>query len=206
MGKVFCKPQDDSSDNSSSKHDIQFASFDDYNYNDNGKKIKVCKVVVLGDESSCKTQLIRKYTGYDNNMSKKLEVNNTVYNISIWDVPNNGFFNKYNMANIYCQNAMAAIIVIDVTNPNCLNNAYDLIQSVKQINKNIPIIILCNKWNHNLRIITENEIEAFCIGIQYFVSWQKIKHEANGQIKFEHDKIIKQMIKKIISLKLKSFK
>ncbi len=207
MGKVFCKPQDDSSDDylsPKSKH-IQFASFDYNNYINDGKNVKICKVVVLGDESSCKTKLIRQYTG-NHKMSKRLEVNNTIYDMAVWDVPNN-IFTKYDMASIYCKNAMAAIIVIDVTNPNALDTAYDLIQSVKGTKKDIPIIILCNKWNHSLRIFTDNDIESFCIGIQHFVAWQKIKNDGNENeehdIKIEHDQIIKQMIKKIIGLKLK---
>lgn len=208
MGKVFCKPQDDSCDISlspKSKH-VQFTSFDYNDYLNDGKKVKICKVVVLGNDSLTKTKLIRQYTGDNNKMNKRLEVNNTIYDLAIWDVPNN-IFSKFDMSSIYCQNAMAAIIIIDVTNPNALNTAYELIQSVKTTNKNIPIIILCNKWNDNLRLFKENEIESFCIGIQHFVAWQKINtDDKQQQIKIDHDKIIKQMIKKIITLKLKSLK
>lgn len=95
MGKVFCKPQDDSCDDylsPKSKH-IQFTSFDYNNHINDGKKVKICKVVVLGDDSISKTKLIRQYTG-NSKMNKRLEVNNTIYDLAIWDVPNNIFFTK----------------------------------------------------------------------------------------------------------------
>eukprot|EP01084_Bolivina_argentea_P268762 456595_1 len=202
MGNVFCKRQDDSdidSINLSSKQiefgNISFDSFD--NRNDSGKHItKICKVVVLGDECSCKSKLIHEYT--DDGMLKQLEINNITYNISVWDVPNNNIFDICDMTHIYCQNAMAAIIVIDVTNPNALDNAYKLISSVKLTNKNIPIVILANKWNSTLRLFNENQMESFCIGIQNFISWEKINRKYDGSI--EQRMVIEQMIEKISDL------
>mmetsp|Transcript_64196 Transcript_64196/g.102220 ORF Transcript_64196/g.102220 Transcript_64196/m.102220 type:complete len:203 (-) Transcript_64196:447-1055(-) len=201
MGKVFCKPQDDASDSSSSLTIQKHIEFGSPSTTPQGEQTKVCKVVVLGQDSMAKTKLVRQYT--DGTMSKKLKLGNTVYDIAVWDVPNSTF-NMQDMTSIYCKNSMAAIILIDVTNPDALNHAYQMIQCVKSTNPEVPIIVLCNHWDHKLRLFQEDDIQSFCMGIRHFVSWQKLQAENDGNVTLYRDKIIKQMILKIIAIKLKS--
>eukprot|EP00483_Globobulimina_turgida_P001350 UN01352 len=182
MGNIFCKPRDHSCN--SPKYlsvDINSLNYDCTNVS---KTVKVCKVVVLGDETSSKSQLIRRYT--DNTMSKQLQIENVFYHIAVWDVPNS-IFDAYDMAHIYCQNATAAVIVIDVTHPNALTNAYQLISAVKLTNKDIPIVILANKWNSKSRLLNHNQMESFCDGIYDFISWQIVKYKYDGSIVSLHD-------------------
>lgn len=201
MGKYFCKPSDDSELEYTSPKETELLEFD-WNLGFGGDcGIKICKIVVLGEQSTFKRQLIAQYQGSNNNI-KHLEINKQIYNLQIWDVPNNVFnIKNSSMANIYCQHASAAIIVIDTTNENALNNATNLIISVKDLNKNISIIILANKWNSTKRQFNENEIEVFCKNIHHFIIWKKVETQQDEKgidhkMVLEYDKTIKQMITK----------
>merc|ERR1719362_2451826 len=111
MGSYFCK-NDDSDD--TSPQATELLEFD-WGYGQN-ERIKICKVVVLGEQCILKTQLIRQYTG-EHKAIKHLEINKKIYNLQVWDVPNNVFnIRNHSMSHIYCQHASAAIIVIDTTN------------------------------------------------------------------------------------------
>eukprot|EP00483_Globobulimina_turgida_P009141 UN09159 len=203
MGHYFCRPSDDDSPacstDSKATELIQF----DFGYGITDK-IQICKIVLLvfGEQSGFKTQLIRQYA--DNKILQRLEIkkNKQIYNLSIWDVPTH-ICNTY-MINIYCQHASSVIIIIDVTNIEALNNAQNLINSIKNTNKSISIIILANKWNSEERIFNDNDLNIFCEKHHDFIIWKKVEIEqddelVNENIILTYDKTIKQMISKGIT-------
>lgn len=164
-------------------------------------KIKICKIVVLGEQSKFKVQLINYYTNNSTNDNiKHLEINEETYNLQVWDVPNNIFnLRNQSMANIYCQHCNLAIIVIDVTNNDAINNATNIIISIKDLNKNISIIILANKWNSTQRQFNETDIDSFCKDIHSHIIWRKIELDQDekgidSKMISSFDKTIKQMI------------
>jgi len=201
MGKYFCKPSDDTTEfNSSSPKDTELLDFDylmGYGVNE---KVKICKIVVLGESSTFKDQLIRQYQG-SNNVAKHLEIDQQIYNLQVWDVPNHVFnIRNHSMANIYCQHATAAIIVIDTTNTDALQHAQSLILAVKDMNKDICVILMANKWKSSQRAFAEHDLEQFCKEVHCFIGWKKVHTEqeddvlSREQMISHYDKTIKQMI------------
>eukprot|EP01083_Nonionella_stella_P053325 141092_1 len=195
MGSSFCQKSDDSTEHApqNTTELIQF----DWGYNERDK-VQICKIVVLGEQSIVKTQLVRHWM--NDSSTKELEIGDQIYNLQVWDVPSTYSMRDVGMTNIYCRHALSAIIIIDTTNSDALDSAQNVIISVKNINPNISFIILANKWKSTDRILAETDIDSFCKRIDHCMSWQKIETQdeidsvQRREVLNKHHETIKEML------------
>lgn len=118
-------------------------------------KVKIC---IIGDSQVGKTSLIRKYvidifddkyiSTLGTKVSKKqikikkktAEVDLT---LSIWDVLGQEEFSK--IQNMAFKGSRGAFIVCDVTRNETLKSTYNWAKKIREVNGDIPIILLANK-------------------------------------------------------------
>lgn len=119
---------------------------------------------------------------------------------AVWDVPNNVFnLENQTMANIYCQHASAAVIVVDVTDSKALHDAEERIKTLKDGNERVSIMLFANQWSSMDRVFDEDDMDSFCERMHSFISWQKVqtesaREEVQNDSLSEFDASIKSMI------------
>lgn len=113
------------------------------------------KIVLIGDFSTGKTSLIRKYV--DNQFSDEylttigVKISKKIVNLSttndvqllIWDIEGNTDVKAMNPA--YIMGANGIIIVADSTREKSIDNIKDHLQTCSKLLKKVPIIIALNK-------------------------------------------------------------
>lgn len=149
---------------------------DDYDY--------ILKTVIVGDYSSGKTSLVTKYcynSFYEDQKStigmdffiKVIPAYSSLYpkmiKMQIWDTAGQERFRS--MTDSYIKNAVANIIVFDVTDPvsfKSVDRWYNRLKSISDINK--VIVLVGTKIDRADRKITrlEGEEKAKSLGIKYY--------------------------------------
>jgi len=131
----------------------------DYDYN--------WKILVLGDPSTGKEELIMKYISGHIKEDVKLTIGvdfyskTTTYNdkkvkLHIWDVGGEERFRF--LLNQYCRGASGTIIMYDVTNSKTLEPLSELIQIIRENAGDIPIMLVGNKFDlENSREVSKQE-------------------------------------------------
>lgn len=136
------------------------------------------KVIVVGESATGKTSLIKRYChnqfsfvnkptlGVDFAL-KTMQVNkNTTANLQLWDIAGQERFAS--LTRVYYRDAVAAMIVFDVTRPN----TFEMVEKWKQDiedkvflpdMKPIPCILIANKNDLRSEIsLTTEEIAEYC--------------------------------------------
>jgi GTPase SAR1 family protein len=116
------------------------------------------KIVIYGDKKSGKTSFINKLLynrfTYKYSPTKDISIINTNYffkddkssnntsniNINLFECPENSI-----LKDMLCIDANAVILIYDITNKKSFYNLYNYYKNMKNINSNIPILILANK-------------------------------------------------------------
>ena len=143
-----------------------------------GKKIEL-KLIVLGDQFSGKSSILRRYKNNDfilNNsatigvdfISSSINHNNNEYTLHIWDTSGQEKFNS--IITSYYRNIAVAIIVFDLTN---LKSFYNLKKWLNNIEyycyKDVLIKLIGNKCDET-KSVSQHDINLLCreYNIEYF--------------------------------------
>ncbi|MFX1243217.1 MAG: Rab family GTPase [Promethearchaeota archaeon] len=116
----------------------------------------IFKILLLGDVSSGKDDLARKYTSrcYPEDTKLKLGVDfytkTTTFKdkkikIQLWNVESEDI--KGFLLSSYCRGSNGAIIMYDITNFNTLRHVPDWVQLIRKNAGNIPIVLVGNLSN-----------------------------------------------------------
>lgn len=140
-------------------------------------KIKLIKIILLGDSGTGKTSLMNRYIsnkfthhyratiGADFS-TKELEVNNKKCILQIWDTAGQERFNS--LSEMFYRGADGCVLVFDVTSRKSFDKLDDWLRGFKiQANltdsDDFPLIVIGNKIDkHELRIIFPKEIQNWC--------------------------------------------
>lgn len=139
------------------------------------------KLLAIGDLNTGKTSILRRYVykTYDDTTestigmdiaTKYVKVQEIKWSIQFWDIAGQERF--IGLTRTYYKNALAAIVVFDITQKISLQNAKmwkkDVDDKVFLPNgDNIPAILLANKWDlieqkPSLRKFDDQELDMFC--------------------------------------------
>ena len=139
------------------------------------------KLLVIGDLDAGKTSILRRYVykQWDDTTestigmdiaTKYVKVQEIKWSIQFWDIAGQERF--IGLTRTYYKNALAAIVVFDITQRISLQNAKRWKQDVDDKvflpnGDNIPAILLANKWdliedNPSLRKADDQELAEFC--------------------------------------------
>ncbi|MDP3561042.1 MAG: Rab family GTPase [Legionellaceae bacterium] len=139
------------------------------------KSERKVKILVVGQQAdnkpgAGKSSLLKRYIHqtFDNNEEagivnfkiKKIATKDFKRKALIWDLTGQEKFKKITQA--YYQGSDAFILVVDITDPNALNNVSHQITDIKNINEDVPIMIAFNKCDEQKQI-TPEQIEEFKI-------------------------------------------
>ena len=138
------------------------------------------KLMILGEESSKKTSLIRRYStgnfekdikmtiGADFSV-KNIDIDGREITLRIWDLAGEDRFRVLLPA--FAKGADGAIFVYDITNRNTLNHLSNWIQLIKENAGDIPIILAGNKldleesrtisYDKGLQVSKDNKLSGF---------------------------------------------
>ena len=131
----------------------------------------VIKILLIGDSYVGKTSLLLKYTEGNcplNHMAtigvefkeKKIEINNKVYNLQIWDTSGQERFRSITK-NFY-RNADGIIFVFDVTKPKTFGNIKNWLIESEDAETHFKKILVGNKIDLvNERVIDKEKMESF---------------------------------------------
>ena len=130
--------------------------YEPYNVgNDRHSHAYECKIVVTGDSGVGKTSLIRYYTKgiFPNNLAstvgvefaeKYVQVSNVVLQLKIWDTAGQERFKS--LVKSYYRNAMAVLLVYDVTNRKSFDNCDSWLKGLtEQAEIGIVVVLVGNK-------------------------------------------------------------
>ena len=143
-----------------------------------GKKIKL-KLIVLGDQFSGKSSILRRYKNNDfilNNYStigvdfiiSDVNHNNNEYKLHIWDTSGQEKFNS--IITSYYRNIAVAILVFDLTNLKSFYNLKKWLTNIEYYcNKDVTIKLLGNKCDQ-IKSVSQRDINLLCkdYNIDYF--------------------------------------
>ena len=166
------------------------------------------KYIIIGDAGVGKSNILLRYV-YSTFKSeyqltigvefgeKKVEVNNKVYKVQIWDTAGNEQFRS--ITRTYYKNSVCAIVVYDITSRESFESVINWIEDCKLNSpKSVCMILFGNKsdLSENRQVTTE-EGEEFAIryGIKFFETSAKdgvnIEETFNETIKFIDNRIEK---------------
>ena len=167
------------------------------------------KLIIVGDSGVGKTSIINRFLNniFENNSiatiapiySKKvITINDTIYNIIIWDIP--GQDKNHIVTRTFVNGCNGIIFCCEVKNENSkvnLNQWKESLESIEDI-ENIPKIIIANKsdliendidFNNNINLLKGHSKQLGCLNC--FIASAKIGSNINDAMYF----IVNEMIK-----------
>ena len=161
------------------------------------------KLIVIGDSSVGKTNLIVRYNGgeFDRNspttntasfISKTKEYNNKVYRINIWDTAGQ---EKYrSLAKIFMKGSNIALLVYAINDKNSFDNLDFWYEKVREVSDDIIIGIAGNKIDlFEEEKISENEAREKAKKYNAKIKFTSALNEETGL-----DEIIEDLVKECI--------
>ena len=154
-------------------------------------EVQRVKVVLVGDESVGKTALINKWvTGIfsgdssptigGSNQCKTIKVDNEAVSLNVWDTA--GAERYRSLTPMYIKDAMAVMIVFDITKRSTFDNVSTWIKFVKD-QGDIPIVVAGNKNDINCEEkLSLNQGYEFCssLGCEFFATSAKSGENVSG--------------------------
>lgn len=154
--------------------------------------IKNKKIVLLGAASVGKTSIVNRYFSNKFSLSQETTIGAAYYSIKkdrikleIWDVA--GQERYQSLIPMYYRNSKAAIVIFDLSDNNSFNKAKYWIKELKKnINEDIVIILVGNKFDLNIKKVKIGDINLYCSleKIKYFECSAKLN--MNVDIIFDH--------------------
>ena len=122
------------------------------------------RILVIGDVATGKTSIIQRYVykqfnehhnptlGVDFSL-KRIKIQNQQLNVQLWDIAGQERF--IGLSSTYYKQAVAGIVVFDITNTETLKNAKKWKQDVDDKvflpnGDNIPVVLFANKVYNNI--------------------------------------------------------
>lgn len=167
------------------------------------------KLLVVGDMNTGKTCLVRKYvhgifyTGTRPTVGvdfaiKALTYKENTCTLQLWDIA--GQERYRNMTRTFYQNAVGAVVVVDITNKATLKAAelwkqdIDAKVFVGGTNTPLPVMLLLNKCDlGDGEVGTNAEIDEF-VAKNKFVGWMKVSAQDGTNVNESFEKMIGHMI------------
>ena len=167
------------------------------------------KLLVVGDMNTGKTCLVRKYvhgifyTGTRPTVGvdfaiKALTYKENTCTLQLWDIA--GQERYRNMTRTFYQNAVGAVVVVDITNKSTLKAAelwkqdIDAKVFVGGSNTPLPVMLLLNKSDlGDGECGTTAEMDEFC-SKNKFVGWMKVSAQDGTNVTEAFEKMIGHMI------------
>eukprot|EP01084_Bolivina_argentea_P170189 294905_1 len=138
-------------------------------------KPTVVKILILGDYTTNKTKIIKKYVHKRPNQTAEttigVDIASKVVRVGAQKLLKLQLWQIVGQQPSYYRHSCAALIVFDFTNPSTLNNAKrwkkDLDENVFLENgDNVPVILVADtdliEKNPKLRQFTDNKLDEFC--------------------------------------------
>jgi len=130
------------------------------------------KIIVIGNVNTGKTSLCRRYGDgiFTDDYKPTIGVDFVVRNgHQLWDVAGQERFSSVTMA--YYRGAHGALVVLDWTDPNAVEQTEKWIHDLKTKNPvNVPILIVANKCDLPGRITLE-DLDALCKSNDRIIGW-----------------------------------
>lgn len=167
------------------------------------------KVIVVGGVGVGKTSIIRRYTkgiflnyykstiGVDFCM-KNIKIGDNIINLNLWDIAGQERF--ANMTRVYYKDAIAAIVVFDISNLKSLEVAAKwkrdienkVLNSINQ--KPIPVFLFANKCDNKKDTDDIKDLLSIFVDNNGFVGWQP----TSAKYDYNIDEAFKILLKYII--------
>ncbi|MHA2062698.1 MAG: Rab family GTPase [Candidatus Sifarchaeia archaeon] len=131
----------------------------------------VFKIVILGDPAVGKTSLTRRYvdnmfskdylmTIGTNIQTKKVHIHDNAITLNIWDLAGQPLFKNLHPA--YCKGANGAVLVLDLTRQNTLNNLHGWAQALWDFVGKVPLVFVGNKADlKSIREVSKEQLLDF---------------------------------------------
>ncbi|CEG57290.1 GTP-binding protein [Legionella fallonii] len=137
------------------------------------------KILILGDRAVGKTTLLQKFVneldpdcyyatcGVDQKLNS-LRIFNKQINLKIWDAT--GDPTLWNLVKRYLPDTNSALICFDVTNPFSLNNVRAYVEKLREVQPNVPIMLIgCKSDLTHRRMVSVVQAQQMAqqLGIAY---------------------------------------
>lgn len=139
------------------------------------KPQKIFKVVVIGSAGVGKTSIIRRLCensfleGYKTTIGsdfyvKKLDLNEALVNLSVWDLAGEERF-KF-IIPTFCKGAQGALVVYDITRRRSYVSVTSFLELLWEHSGVIPSILIGNKCDLPERAVTEDEAQKYATQVK----------------------------------------
>ena len=164
------------------------------------------KVIIVGDSSVGKSNLILQYTenkfndGHNPTLgldfsAKKVQVNDLTFMCQIWDTA--GQENFRSITRTYYKDCTCALIVFDITSRRSFNSVQEWFNDINDnCNKSTLVVLVGNKSDleSKRQVLHEDAVNyANSVGLQYFETSAKSGHNVqklfNGLVEVYADKV-----------------
>eukprot|EP00977_Amphora_coffeiformis_P007660 scaffold1690_cov182-Amphora_coffeaeformis.AAC.17 len=147
------------------------------------------KVVLLGDTNTGKTCLVLRFVDGSYKpairsstigaffLTKRLTVNNITCKVLIWDTAGQEKFQKLTVT--YYQNAAAAIICYDVSNPNGLQRLRKNLEELEVYKQNKPMVLVVAACKTDLMAVPNMEADAQKLAATYGAMYMETSAKTN---------------------------
>jgi Ras-related protein Rab-32 len=170
------------------------------------------KILIIGDVGCGKTSLVKRFVhdiysdhtqptiGVDF-LLKVIEQENRVIRLQIWDV--SGQERLGNMTRVYYRDAVAALILTDITRPTTLDGAkkwkQDLDDKLEIDGEPVPTLLVCNK----IDLVSQSYRDEVKNKLETYISTEKINGYLMTSVKNNEniDSAFEFIIKEIMGLK-----
>jgi len=194
--------------------DIENQAIDHINFGRMSRQSYVAKILVIGDSNSGKTSIIRRYIWKTFSTTQNatvgiehepicVEVGGQKLQLIFWDIAGQERF--IGLAQTYCRNAAAALIVFDATeNLRKLDNTakwkFEVDRKVFYPNEEpIPVVLFANKWDliesgEKSPIISKDLLDIYCRK-QSFAGWFPTSAKTGSNISKGIDFLVSMIIR-----------
>ena len=164
----------------------------------------IIKLLIVGDSQVGKTNFISQFIegkfdynykpseGFDNKTSLLKLKHDKKIKLQIWD--SKGDEKDLSLNRSLFLKVQGIIVMYDITNQDSFDHVENWIKYIKNVNDNIPIILVANKCDSDERIVTEKEGNN--LAIKYNFTFVEASGKNNINVKTTFVKISEEVIRR----------